>query len=77
MGALTAGLDDRIEIWTSRAMGTDQYNQGYALGDINDAVTNLFRGGMNHRTSLRTCCLANTAQRPGRPGESRSMGQDR
>ena len=59
MGALTAGLDDRIEIWTSRAMGTDQYNQGYALGDINDAVTNLFRGGMNSQNFIANLLLAN------------------
>ena len=39
--ALTAGLDDRIDIWTSRTMGTDQYNQGYELGDINGAVERL------------------------------------
>lgn len=59
MGALTAGLDDRVEIWSARTMGSNAYNEGFTLADINDAVNTLFRAGMTGQTFMANQMLSN------------------
>jgi conjugal transfer mating pair stabilization protein TraG len=59
MGALTAGLDDRVEIWSSRQLGSNAYNEGFTLADINTAVSSLFRAGLDAQTFMSRQMLSN------------------